>query len=541
MKSNVTLRGSGANETFLIFTGSNACDGLYATICFLGDTVWQGSTLVQPGQSNAATWTSGYSQGTTSITLSNIGSAGVSNGQYIYLDQANDTADNGALFICDISTPFACELEGGSPGRTIGGIDRNQIQMVEVISGCTSLCTGPGPFAVTITPGLYELNWRSSQNPGAWFGALTNALVYAGVENLSINASGAGTGAESGIAFHNAYNCWVTGSRVLNTNRNHIWLYPAAHITIESNYFYGTLNNASQSYGVEFFMAGDNLIDNNIFQQVTAPVVYGPVQGSVVAYNFSIDDYYYIPTYMQPADTEHDAGVLYNLIEGNDGAGFYADNFHGTGGLNIFFRNRLHGWEVGKTGGGTTPVWIDSYHRYENFIGNVLGTFGFHTVYETIPPAGMSNTTIYQLNYGNTEGSVTVANDPYVKTSLMRWGNYDTVNAANRFVPGEVPSGLTDGYANPVPANQVLPPSFYLHAEPNWWVSTLPWPGIGPDVTGGTEPNVGGHVYMTPAQYCYVNNMSGPSDGSGNALAFQPSKCYSDPPSAPTGLQAIVE
>ena len=49
MKSNVVVRGSGANETFLVFTGNNGCSGMYAVFCFSSDSTWYGSASVRPG------------------------------------------------------------------------------------------------------------------------------------------------------------------------------------------------------------------------------------------------------------------------------------------------------------------------------------------------------------------------------------------------------------------------------------------------------------------------------------------------------------
>jgi hypothetical protein len=51
------------------------------------------SAAVQPGGTNACTWTAGYSQGATSVTLTNCGSTGILNGDMIVLDQKD--ADSG--------------------------------------------------------------------------------------------------------------------------------------------------------------------------------------------------------------------------------------------------------------------------------------------------------------------------------------------------------------------------------------------------------------------------------------------------------------
>ena len=128
MKSNVVLRGSGANSTFLVMTGNNGCFGMYAWICFSQDPTW-----FRYAYMNTATWSGGYAQGTTSITLTGL-SKPLSVGQYIYLDQADDLSDPETLFVCESNTASPpCSLEGAAgAGRKIGGVYRSQIQIVKI-------------------------------------------------------------------------------------------------------------------------------------------------------------------------------------------------------------------------------------------------------------------------------------------------------------------------------------------------------------------------------------------------------------------------
>ena len=579
MVPNVVLRGAGPNSTFLVFSGGTPCGGEGGQVCFVDSNGWYyGSSSVQPGATNSATFcgtgsgggcNSTYNQGATTIQLSGVGSPGIVNGQYVYLDQANDnvstpsTSSPSGMLICDnTSSTDGCSLEGGAPARCStgaggsacagsGGIDRNLIQIVQVVSGCSSACTGAGPFSVTITPGLYGPKWNSSKSPGAWWSS--NNMQHSGVENLSIDSTGVGTGTESAIYFNNAFNCWVSNVRSISPNRNHVWFWRSAHNTVQNSYFFGTQNAASQSYGVESFIASDNLVVNNIFQQVTAPIMLGPSLGSVFAYNFNIHDTYYTAAWMQQAFAwRHDAGALYNLSEGNVTSGYWEDVFHGTGGANTAFRNYVVGWESGKSEE-TVPVQLFSYNRFENFVGNVLGCNNatasfpgncgspYHTTYTTNNGVGQA-ASIFDLNAGNSETSTNVLPDPYVTTSLMRWGNYDVATASSRWVNSEVPSGLTDGYANPVPSTENLPASFWSAGKPSWWGST-PWPAVGPDVTGGNVPGVSGHAYLNPAANCYLKTMSGPVDGTGSVLTFNANSCYgssTQTPPAPTGLTGTV-
>src|SRR5215472_1342564 len=120
LQSNMVLRGSGPSTILKPGSGAGVwCFSGVAAVCISADlsTYTNDNTYSKPGQSQAATWTAGYSQGSTSITVKNVGSNGIQNGQYIYLNQANDTAPNSNLFNCDIAT--RCAIEGGSFGQTI--------------------------------------------------------------------------------------------------------------------------------------------------------------------------------------------------------------------------------------------------------------------------------------------------------------------------------------------------------------------------------------------------------------------------------------
>lgn len=588
MKAGVVLRGSGANNTTIAFssTGSVGCGGLGAGICFIDTNGYYYGSSFGPnvGGINSATWTGTnatagtYTQGATSIRLTGVGSGGIINGQYIYLDQNNDKPTNASsvtsgLMICDNNdnpATDACSLEAGAPGRCSSGgwnpnppgcvtdLHRNLVQIVKVTAGCASACTGAGPFDVTITPGIYGKKWATGFAPGAWWSD-SGTMQNSGVENMTIDYTALGTNATYGIYFNNAFNCWVSGVRSIKANRAHVTFNPAAHITVQNSYFYGVQTQFSTSYGIEGFIGSDNLVINNVFQQNVAPVILGPQTGSVFAYNFEIDGIFGQTNWLQQAFAwRHDAGALYNLAEGNISTGFWEDVFHGSGGANTAYRNYNTGWEPGKTAS-TVAVQLFSYNRFENFIDNVIGCRNtttnypgncgnpYQTNYLTHSGVGVSGS-IYDMNQGNSEtvDSIlrTVLPDNYVQTSSMLWGNFDVVNNGPRWVTSEVPSTLTDGYANPVPtttctASLSCPASFFT-TKPGYWNG--PWPGIGSDVTGATAvPGVGGHVNFNPAALCFFNTMHGPQDGTGAVLPFDPATCYATAaavPFAPTGLTA---
>ena len=547
--SNVTLRGAGADQTLLVFTGTNGCIGQSGDICIKSaDVNWPG------GPSNTATFTGAgpWSRGTTSITLSSVTNLHV--GSPLILDQVDDLSDNGIIYNCEQSNTSSpsqnpgCNDDSGGTGGDSGAqrgsgtpTVRGQQQIVTV--------TGIVGTTVTFTPGLYMPNWRvfsdsrGTNTPGAWWA--TGPISYVGVENLSTDDTN--SGGQSGILFSNCINCWVKGIRSVQTDRSHVWLWQSPRATIRDSYFYGTRNSVSQSYGVELYGSSDALVENNIFQKVAAPqMVNADCEGCVISYNFAVNDYYSASSNWDQQSSNLHSLTSNVLYEGNVGDGIYADLFHGTHNFVTIFRNRYNG--QGVNNGITTTSHANSllllpYSRFFNVVGNVFGTAGYHTNYQALQGSSGStqDVSIYVLGTGTV--SCCQAGDPIVLSTLFRWGNYDTVNNAVRFVATEVPSALSQ-FPNLLPLNQTLPSSFYLSAKPAWF-GTVAWPPIGPDVTGGNILNVAGHANLNPAGACYSNTMKGPADGTGAPLTFSAATCYASGsvqlPTPPTNLKATVQ
>jgi hypothetical protein len=569
------LRGAGANSTFLISTSENGCGGINHGICMIdGSPGYNGSSRNLPGGTTACSWTAGYSQGTTTITLSSCGGPPPLN-QTIILDQANDTSDTGGVYICDTNIA-GCGYEGSSggndDGRFISGVTYSQQQVVYVtaVSG-----SGSGPYTVTISPGVYFTNVRSSQTPGAWWpGFVQND----GLENLSVDASADPDGT---IMFFDCYECWVKGVRVINSGRNSVMPYQSANDVVRDSYFYGAQGSGSQSYSVEIEESSGILVENNIFQQVTNPLMFGQSSGSVVDYNYSIFSFYN-GDYVQQSYESHNAGNEMNLFEGNDFLGIQSDDAWGSSAQDTFFRNMLYGYQNGKSQN-TIPIVLRSWNRGYNIVGNILGQPGYTTAYQTYATSSTALTgpseanSAYSLGLSSQDSCTTTAVicDTRTVSSLMRWGNYDVVNAAVRWNSTEAaPASGTYFNANFSTSYftslaQTLPTSLYYNSQPSWWTSGKNWPPTGPDVStgnvgyctsgtyigaqatsasqcvsGGLTTAWASHVTSLPAMDCYLNAMGGLPDGSGSALSFNASQCYSSSgttggkgPGVPTGLQ----
>jgi hypothetical protein len=576
--NNVTLRGQGANSTFLVFSGAGA--GSYNSVVAMESSGLNENDSPQ----NVCDWTAGYSRGSTVITLANCGSttpakgslSNIKVGSILILDQLDEASDTGTIWNC-----LAGVSEGGTQCANNptgnGGEARNN-------GTCNgSLCarsqqqgvivTGISGSNITISPGLYMPNWRSGQKPQVWFAS--NPAIGMGLENISIDATSSGSGQTVMLA--NCDQCYVKGIRSIEANRSHVRLLTSTRFQIQDSYTYENISHNTVSYGMEMMGGWNGIIANNIMQQNTdsEPSCSGACAGNVVAYNFNIDNVYNSSGWMQAGFYQHASGDVYNLWEGNIGPGYNADDVHGTHHFETIFRNYLIGNQTAGCGSAgvntctaqTVPVQIYAGSRYFNIIGNVLGQAGFHNNYTCSAASSAAcssgTTSIYVMGYTGNSGQVasavngfcsnpscsaTGAFDPQVATYLMRWGNYDTVSGAVRWTASEVPSSLSS-YANPVPSSQTLPASMYLAAKPSWFGS-VPWPAIGPDVSGGTVSGMAGHANKNPAMLCYLNVMSGATNGTGAVLPFDASSCYGSSggsggsgtqPAAPTNVSAVVQ
>jgi HYDIN/CFA65/VesB family protein len=602
------LRGDGPLATIVKFTGSG-CGGFSgntdvemnaAINTFDQSGVTGGNGGAVPASSTASNnlaltgTTEGgvgvYPQGATHIQVANVGSDTPKVGTVLFIDQADDTSlANGWITCQQNSTSPACSANGNNNGRLMGGVLREQVQVVVItaINGST----------YTISPGLYAPNWRQSQNPGAWWNVNSDLCTQCGVENLTFDhiVSGATGGFVSAFNIIDCYQCWVRNIRNIGSGgRNHIYAYQNAVGVIRDNYFEGSVGHTSGGgYMVDPGESSDFLVENNIVDQVPSGLVVGENYNSfVLGYNFTWNNN--PGGGMLETFSCHDPGAYFALLEGNDLNGISQDTQHGGCMATTYFRNHFPGQQpvpVDINNGGTqnqSPFELQANQRGVNVIGNVLGmlkcsggTFAgrtmdkasqctggtvgpsFNTNYEASPNNGITSpcyTSIYVAGWvaGCTGVSGTFQSDNEVINEMMRWGNCDTVHAACTFTNSEVPTSAFPFFAAlSVPASHTLPASFYYNSKPSWWngvnFTAPPWPPIGPDVTGGNLATLpAGVAYEIPARLCYENT---PQDAtnypSTTIIAFDANSCYAtsggggggavtfNPTSIPFGAQPI--
>jgi hypothetical protein len=563
--SNVVLRGSGANQTFLAPTSTSGC----------GASLLLGSTPNSAGspQNGPVAVTGVPVQGATTLTLASVPNLIV--GNPIVLDQLDPTCDSGGILVEGTNSSYTCTATSpGSDGpyNTIGGANgirgsgctssspsncyhQQQIVMVTSCNGVTNLgaaCSGTN-VAVGIYPGLHMPNWSTAKMFAWW---ATKPILNSGVEDLSLNST-KNSGA-NGFEVENCQGCWVKGNEGIDTSEAQVQLLYANLATVRNNYFFLTQNSTSVSYGVECFSCSDVLTENNIFQAVTTPMIMnGPGSGNVWGYNFTVNDFFQASAnYSIPAHGDHAAATDSDLSEGNISDGMTSDDIHGTANMGTYFRNYYSVqpacWQSGSSylsavyGPCTNdlpPIQDYAFHRFFSFVGNVLGTPGTNMTYcngTTACSGGFTNTNANVLNIGVPNYSSSIPNDPITVSTVMLWGNADSATGftAPRFNCSEVPQfpaqgaatssiyGVQFPFLSPCPASHKLPASFYYSSQPSWWPSSKPWPIIGPDVTSGNVSEASGLVYTNPAEDCYLNVMSGNTSGTGAVLSFNEASCY---------------
>lgn len=517
--SNVTLRGAGADQTILSGFGS----GGYVVSLGSGEPT-----------ASATSITSGASAGSTSIVVNSA--SGMAVGGYLRITEQNASwvsiaGDEGNCTWCD--------------GYTNGTRARGQIVEITSISGST----------VGITPPLYTAYTNSPQ--ASYFAA---AAKYAGAESLQIYGNNTGYTASVGMSAC-AY-CWVKGIEVNYTDGDFVQDHWGYRDEIRDSYFSNSYHHTPGDTDSDIFIVNNtsaSLVENNIIERAhTAIMLNWGAAGNVIAYNYDEGAFASNSTnWTMGGISMHGAHPQFNLLEGNVTTAITPDSIWGSNSHNTGFRN----WIIGvnmvcnpMTGRGTVNCsgsngWY-SFRRsfglslarlsdYYNEVGNVAGSTQQQNVlaYGTVK---MAHTPTIQYPTG--------ADDEYT-TYNMAWGYAETDTQGNKtpfataFATGNYTySNNATAWAN---GTLQLPPSFYLSGTPAWWPASVPFPAIGPDVTGQSGP--GGHTVLgasNAAQNCYFNVMGGSDGGAASPLTFNANKCYgaggNGGVNPPTNLKATV-
>ncbi len=302
-----------------------------------------------------------------------------------------------------------------------------------------------------------------------------------GIEDLYIQQMTPSGGSTDSIQLSYCAGCWVKNVKSYMARGTHVRMQYSYQSEIRDAYFNDAYNHDSGAgYGIFFFGPNSgNLVENNIIQRARHSLIYeGGGSGNVFGYNFTKDVYTSeSPQWLSEDVSTHGSHPFMNLWEGNVFSKLSHDNTWGSSSHNTSLRNYITRTATGATQA-LYAVDVEAHNYYENIIGNVLGQYPGKCsgTYES------SGTGIYRLGlYGPSgESAGWGPYDPRVVTTLVRHGNYDCVTQSVMWAPNST--------------DHTIPLSLYLSSKPLWFGS-VPFPPIGPDVSG--------YVNKIPAQVCY--------------------------------------
>ncbi len=495
-KGNWTLRGDGPGKTVLV----GGAGSLFALGQSPWMTEWAAATPIVSGATN----------GSSSITV--LSTANIQNGQMMFLEQDND------------GTNVFGYGSGGSGSPTYNADDRlhnnvavfNHRVMVTNITGTNVGFFPPLPF--DFTP---QLNPRA-----VGFGSLIGPK-YVGLEDLTCVGSSAG----QGIWFQGMFGSWLKNIELTGWGTFGLKFDYVSCVSIVDCYVHDPASfNWSRGYPIQFDMANNCLVQNNIFYKYQdGLMMQGGSGANVIAYNLFFREYNgYLGTQNMLASLygNHTPYPQFNLWEGNYGNGVQLDFYYGPSRTATFLRNYLTGADPDITTG-RVVMKLDSRQWSNNVVGNVLGSSGTApALYAALPKqtitwvqttpvtwtydSGTANfsyaqPTIFRLGYpysGNNSsagaGSPPATNqlnyiDLSVKSNTLIHGNWDAANQAVKW-DANIP-------------DHVVPASYYLPVKPEWF-GDLNWPPFEP-ANGGVMTVMS--LTNLPAGYRFVYGINPPS------------------------------
>lgn len=416
-------------------------------------------------------WTAGFTRGTTTITVTSTN--GMRVGWMGILQQLNDDA-NGATAFGGEGLCGTCDLE------TYGTNVQNQHFQITSLSGTS----------VGITPPIFYTNWQAALSTRVLWTDDQNSDEgnMNGIENLwmtTTNDVGSYSSGWKMIEFRYTFDNWVSNCTFHEMPYHGVKITEATFWTLAGNSFISNKTHGSQCYAVAIFGGCSGLIIDNIFAPYTSGInTAGGGEGIVEAYNFMTNSEFEAVSSVAIASSHGFHGGYANncLVEGNWSSHFDGDNIHGSSGFITALRNRLVGYQVGKSAE-TVPVEIAGSNYNYNIVGNILGWSGYQANYDTTNGAGPTkNTAIFALNFWDASSAGSDHYDTQVQNTLLRKGNYNVVTAG-------IPSGESVGTTN-------VADSFLFSSKPSFF-GFLQWPPFDATVPGRhSETNI-------PAGYRY--------------------------------------
>lgn len=407
--------------------------------------------------------TGGLGKGSTTLTVADGAAFAV--GDFVIIDQLNDD---------DLVRAAGEQVDPGESPCTWGSRD-DGTRLLGQISVITSI----GGNSVGIDPGL-AMPLDASRLPEL-SRVRQRMTTDVGIEDLAVADRSYRGDNNANIRFWGVAYSWIRNVESSDVSGRHIQLTKCFRCEVRDSYTHHAhvYDPGANAYGIVLDnQTSESLVENSIVFYLNAGLMTsscGP--GNVIGYNFS--DSMFARDDMQGswlmADLigNHCAHPYMVLFEGNLSAQISNDNIHGSSSHQTYFRNAIDRQHASYSHtNNLVDVVFAANNRFMNVVGNVLGKPGDDAIggarYEDESGNCRQNVAVYRLGYPSNCAVDTIV-DPQVKTTLLRHGNFDYFSSGVIWDPGI--------------AEHNLPPSLYLDAVPTWFGS-VPWPPIGPDVSG---------------------------------------------------------
>jgi hypothetical protein len=438
----VVVRGAGSGDggTTIVKRGGETVIAIgveYDRTCYGGD----GVALVADGAKESTTISVGAA------------ASGFSPGDLALVDVVDDPS------VQQGDCPYFKRVDGRSASQ--------RVDITAVDTGAGALTLGTPLHWPFPAGGTYQAEVTRVTRPVVRWAGIEHLRLQGG-SNPGYNGQMAG-----GIDISNAAYCWVKDVETDGTiGGMHVAMTGTYRCVVRDSFFHHSADYGfgRDCYGIVLRCgAADNLIENNIVRYMNKPILFNVTGGgNVVAYNYADNSWADPPAWQEVNIDCHCSFPHMELIEGNWAPHMGATITHGNAGYLTFYRNYASSvfappavWgSTDEQTGNVTALQIQAGDLGMNVVGNVLGTAGVSTTYES------TDTGEYSIYTTGGAGDVSA-------TSLWRHGNYDAVNDAVLWDSSSVV--------------RELPPSLYLQAAPAWWPAATPWPWVGPDL----DPRVG--------------------------------------------------
>lgn len=252
-------------------------------------------------------------------------------------------------------------------------------------------------------------------------------MEQVGIEDLKVQRRDSGASSYSNISFRYTSNCWL--QRVISdwTEKHHITASESLHLEFRDSYIHGAKSKGSGGYGYGVSLgkhATSILVENNIFSDLRhSMIIQVGANGCVFGYNYaeknySDDDGGWAKTYI----SLHGHYTYMNLFEGNIVAWIGIGDYWGPiGPGNTFFRNRVLGTNRFDGVGDRHGISVGYIHGPQNIIGNeVTGGSLYYYATRSHPEVVYENEWKKVVDHGNNvQGTISSAfADPSLPNSF---------------------------------------------------------------------------------------------------------------------------